>query len=84
MISTKIGGGDKFAALESFFDDLPCAPDKSQALRASRMLGMRRLDDYKRPAVHQKSCLDWRRLHVMRSDVGGGLRFRSSIRAMAD
>ncbi|SCC77994.1 NAD(P)/FAD-dependent oxidoreductase [Saliniramus fredricksonii] len=49
--------GDKFAALESFFDDLPCAPDKSQALRASRMLGMRRLDDYKRPAVHQNLAL---------------------------
>lgn len=48
---------DKFAALEDFFKDLPGAPDQSHAERATKMFGMRRLNDYKRPSVHRNLAL---------------------------
>ncbi|MEZ5839492.1 MAG: NAD(P)/FAD-dependent oxidoreductase [Hyphomicrobiales bacterium] len=48
---------DKFAALEAIFDGLPGTPDRSRAERASRMLGMRRLNDLKRPAAHRGLAL---------------------------
>ena len=48
---------DKFSALEAFFDDLPGGPDRRFADRASQVFGMRRLDDYKRPAVHRDLAL---------------------------
>jgi len=42
---------DRRAALEAFFKGLPEAPDQSAAQPASEMLGMRKLNDYWRPAV---------------------------------
>lgn len=49
--------GDKFSALEDFFKDLPEPPDQTHAERASKMYGMRRLKDYKRPPVHRNLAL---------------------------
>ncbi len=48
---------DKFGTLERFFDDLPAAPDRSRAERASRLYGLRRLKDFKRPAAHRNLAL---------------------------
>ncbi|WP_136444105.1 NAD(P)/FAD-dependent oxidoreductase [Pacificoceanicola onchidii] len=48
---------DRRTALESFFKDLPNAPDQSTATPASEIRGMRKLHDYWRPATYQGLAL---------------------------
>ncbi|MCT4554269.1 MAG: FAD-dependent monooxygenase [Pelagimonas sp.] len=50
-------GKDRRAALEAFFKDLPNAPDQSGAKVASDMRGMRKLNDYWRPASYRGLAL---------------------------
>ncbi|MFW2544897.1 NAD(P)/FAD-dependent oxidoreductase [Primorskyibacter sp. 2E107] len=50
-------GADKRGALESFFRDLPNAPDQSGAVPASEIRGMRKLNDYWRPASYKGLAL---------------------------
>lgn len=49
--------GDRRAALEKSFYGLPNAPDQSRAVQASEVRGMRRLNDYWRPASYRGLAL---------------------------
>ena len=48
---------DKHTALEEFFKKLPDAPDQSNAKRQSEIRGMRKLNDFWRPASHRGMAL---------------------------
>ena len=48
---------DKHEALESFFCDLPEAPNLSQLKRVSKVFGMRKINDFWRPASYRGLAL---------------------------